>query len=441
VRGRAGLTLALVVSAALAGCVKPSDGIISSTPQTKQRIEVALTEGRVSDALRIAVGYERQVPGPASWALTGRALWRLGSMSTAEAFHRRSASDGHPEGRLGLARALAARGEYDAALEMAAPTVAVAQMAERAGRFVGGVHSRLGDPAAAATVFERAAAAASGEAAARLLAMAEVSRRLAESRPGAPHHGGWTGTAGHAVTEMVDGTAWVHAEIGGVSARLRLDPLHWRSSVTPEFALRIGEASVARELTLPIALGDIRSTAALAVRAASAGDGVLGFDILSDLRWIWSPATGSFYVGSATSSPEEALFQRDLAVTHWVSARTVVDGLSVQLLLVPRIGAGPEVATADASGPTTIVPTAAARVTGDTRAPVPPTLRVLTRVGGWQAELTFDLSPEMGAIGQVPLSTPIVLGADFVRRWSWRWSPLSRQLALVDLDAIGDTRR
>jgi hypothetical protein len=64
----------------------------------------------------------------------------------------------------------------------------------------------------------------------------------------------------------------------------------------------------------------------------------------------------------------------------------------------------------------------------------------LTRVGAWGGEFDYRVVSEIGSAGQVPLSAPVALGDDFARNWSWRWSPGSRQLALIELTAAGDTR-
>ncbi len=417
--------------ATAAACARPSVGINSPTAATERRIEAALREGRITEARDVAIGYERRLPGPASWSLLGRASWRLGEVAPAEEFHRRAARDGHPEGLLGLARVLAARGEYAAALEVAAPTLRVGQMAGRAASFVGGLYWRTGDVAAAADTFEYGAAAAGGETATRLAALATAVRRV--------ENGGeairWRGSAGAASTEVADGATWVRADIGGTAARLRVDPMRWRSSVTPQFAARLGAEVEDRELVQPVSLAGIAARRVpLAILGADLGDGVLGFDLLVDLRWRWSPVTGALFVGRADSREESAVFQHALATTHWVGVRTIVDGLALQLLLVPRIGARAEVASVARDGVATISATARRRQGHDGDAVLAgETVPLLTRIGGWQSVFDYQVVPETGSQGQVPLSSPVTLGAAFVRGWVWRWSPDSRQLALIEV--------
>jgi len=417
-------------------CATPSIGGNSSTIATERRIEEALRDGRVVEARDLAVEYERRIPGSAAWSLLGRALWRLGELDQAEEFHRRAAGDGHPEGLLGMARMLAARGEYAEALELARSTLEVAGMTERAARFVGGLYWRTGDSESAADTFELGAAAASGESAAQLVDLVTSVRKAA----GGGSALGWTGPAGAAATELIDGDTWVLAEIGGTQARLRLDPMRWRSSVTPQFAARIGAEIATRELARPVAVAGLRSAMVpLAVRDTAVGDGVLGFDLLADLRWRWSPASGEFFVGTAGNRDEVTEFQQGLASTHWVSVRTILDGLAMQPVLVPRIGPRPQVATIARDGLATISLGTARRLLGDTDMAGGEELRLLTRVGGWQAEFAYRVVPETGSMGQVPLSVPVALGAEFARRWVWRWSPGDRQLALIELRVVGDT--
>lgn len=388
----------------------------------------------MSDAYQIAIDYERRVPGPEAWSYMGRALWRLGALTAAEAFHRRAARDGHPEGRLGVARALAARGDFAAAAELAAPTVDVEEMTVRAGRFLGGLYWQLGDPAAAAAAFARASGAATDEMAVQLAALGTAVLAAAGVTPRR-----WEGAAATATTEQVDGTTWLDAQIAGEPARLRLDPLASRSSVTPQFVARLGLDAGTRHLALRMALGDVAATVPLAVRELEFGDGVLSFDLLADLRWIWSPASGAFFVGPDDNRAAARGFQRDLAFTHWVTARSVVDGLGLQLLLVPRLGARPAVATATTRGIGTISPRAAETASGAAVA-VGDEVLLRTRVGGWDAELAFRVVHEMGAVSETPLAPPVVLGADFAERWDWRWSPTSRQLGLIDRAARGSHR-
>jgi len=205
-------------------CAKPSAGINSTARVTEARIEAALRSGHVSEARDLAVQYERRLPGPTSWSLLGRALWRLGEMAQAEEFHRRAAGDGNPEGLLGLARVLAVRGKYTAALELARPTLQVEEMSGRAAHFVGGLYWRTGDTEAAGDTFEYGADMASGEDAAQLAALAAAVREVA----GGGRRIAWAGPAMAAATESVDGITWVLAEIGGTHARLRFDPMRWR---------------------------------------------------------------------------------------------------------------------------------------------------------------------------------------------------------------------
>jgi len=173
----------------------------------------------------------------------------------------------------------------------------------------------------------------------------------------------------------------------------------------------------------------------LAVADTELGDGVLGFDVLVDLRWLWTPASGELFIGTADDRAEGAEFQRALANTHWVGVRTVLDGLALQLLLVPRIGPRPEVAAIGRNGVATISSTAVRRVLRDGDPVIGEELSLLTRVGGWQAHFDYQVVPETGSVGQVPLSVPVTLGAEFAGNWTWRWSPGSRQLALIELAA------
>lgn len=410
-------------------CAQRSTGINGPTLATETSIEAALRDGRVAEARDIALGHERRDPGPVSWSLLGRALWRLGDLDAAEEFHRRAAGDGNYEGRLGLARALATRGEYAEALEMARPTLEIEEIADRAAWFVGGLYWRIGEADAAADTFERGAARATGENAARLAALAQVVRE-ADGQGQAIE---WAGRVSQTPTELVDGATWVLAEIDGSQALLRFDPMRWRSSVTPEFAARVGGQVAARELARPMRIAGLAATRVpLAVIDTAGGDGVLGFDLLVDLRWLWSPASGELLLGTAGSRSEEVGFQRALARTHWVGIRTILDGLALQLVLVPRIGARPEVASIAPDGVARISPEAAHRVLRNGDPVVGEELRLLTRVGGWQSEFNYRVVPETASTGQVPLPAPVTLGAEFALNWIWRWLPGSRQMALIE---------
>jgi hypothetical protein len=430
------VALILLCATVLAGtvggssCAKPSVTFNSSARATERRIEAALRGGRIGQARDIAVEYERRIPGPESWSLLGRALWRLGEMAAAEGFHRRAARDGHPEGQLGMARAFAARGKYAAALELARPTLQIEKMTERAARFVGGLYWRTGDAKAAADTFEHGASAASGAQAAQLVALAASIREIAgRGRPV-----DWTGSELAAATELVDGVTWVLAEIGGTQARLQVDPMRWRSSVTPQFAARIGVEIDARELARPMAVAGLTATMVpLAVIDAEFGDGVLGFDLLVDLRWRWSPASGVLFMGASDTRGEEIEFQRALASTHWLSVRTVLDGLAMQLILAPRIGPRPEMASLARDGVATVSAAVLRRLGRSDDLVLGQELRLLTRVGGWQAEFDYRVVPATGSLGQVPLPVGVTLGAEFAHNWTWRWSPGSRQLALIEV--------
>ena len=206
----------LLGAAGATSCARPAVGINAPVRETERRIETALREGRASEARDLAVEYERRIPGPESWSLLGRALWRLGELAQAEEFVRRAAGDGHPEGMLGMARVLAARGKFSAALELARPTLEVEVLTERAAWFVGALYWRTGDTQAAADTFLRGAEAASGEDAARLASLAAAVRPI-EGGGGRPLD--WTGQATAAATELVDGVTWVLAEIDGTKAQ------------------------------------------------------------------------------------------------------------------------------------------------------------------------------------------------------------------------------
>ena len=311
-------------------------------------------------------------------------------------------------------------------------------MAERAARFAGGLHWRLGESRAAADTFEIGAAAASGESAAQLAALAMAVREASE-------HGAeprWTGSAGAAATELVDDETWVVAEIDGTLARLRFDPMRWRSSVTPQFAARLGIRIAAREFASPVEFAGVSaSSVPLAVLDTQLGDGVLGFDLLADLRWLWSPESGDLVVGTANDRDEGKEFQQALANTHWVTVRTIVDGLATQLVLVPRIGPRPEMASISPDGQATVSATAAERLPLENEPVLGQQLRLLTRVGGWRAEFDYQVVPDTGSIGQVPLAVPVALGTEFARSWTWRWSPADRQLALIEHLPEGATGR
>ncbi|NKB87583.1 MAG: hypothetical protein GKS06_05130 [Acidobacteria bacterium] len=410
---------------AASGCARPATGANAATPQTENRIEQALQTGDVVTALGVAQDYERRVPGPEAWSYMGRALWRLGELQRAEGFHRRSAGDAHPEGQLGLARALAARGEFEAALELADPSLAVGSMSSRAASFVGSISWRLLRPAAAAEQFERGAATATAETARRLNRWAHLLR---EAPAGA---WAWRGTAGVVPTALENGSTWAEVRIGGHAARLRVDPYAWRSSITPTFADRAGLSTESQIDALHVQLGGIEAMVPMRRSPEGEGDGVLGFDVLSRVRWMWTPTSGYLLVGVAGDEAEEVLFQRDLERTHWVHARVIIDGLDAQLVVFPRVGARPVAATLAFVGANTVATHTAVAVTEREALALGETVELLTRVGGWSDSVAYRVGPEMMAARQVPIATPVVFGAEFTSGWTWRWSPSARQLAMI----------
>jgi len=229
--------------------------------------------------------------------------------------------------------------------------------------------------------------------------------------------------------------------VGSTSAWLRFDPMRWRSSLTPQFAARIGADPGTRELVRSLGVADLTAPAIPfsiqePVAPGGGADGVLGFDLLAELRWSWTPATGALVMGTATARAEGVVFQSDLPQTHWAAVRTPIDGLGMQLMLTPRIEARPEFASVGSDPGGVMSLAAVRRAYPEATVAVGEERRMRTRVGGWDEELVYRVAPEAGSEKELPIVTRVLLGADFARRWTWRWSPVGRQLALVELPSL-----
>lgn len=425
------------VAAALPGCVRPAAGINDPNISTEARIERALAEGRSDSALAAALAYERAVPGPQAFAWLGRALWRSGRLVEAEQYHRRANSQGSAEGRLGLARALASRGKLQEAAALTAEVVDVEGMRIRARRFAAALAWQRGEPAQAAEHLRAAAEAALGEEKAHLeqlaAVVAEVGPASGETTPV-----GWSGAASRLEGELIDGDTWVTATVAGQAVRLRIDPFRWRSQLSRQFAASRGVAPGAVEIGMPLALGGLEAPLVAwqvvdpGPGTAVGAEGVLGFDVLAGLRWIWWPQSGVLELGRRGVQEEAAAFRQQLPRSHWVGVRTIFDGLAAQLIVLPRVGTAVVAATPSTRSPFQITSEQASRSLRDPGATPGPTAMLLTRVGAWGQEVEYAVTPAAAGLGQVPVSTPVLLGAEFVRGWGWRWSPEDRQLALIE---------
>ena len=276
------------------GCAGVAPDINNAAIVVQSEIRALLDAGEITVALARATSYERRSPGPESWSLLGRALWRSGELLEAESFYRRAASAGSTEGTLGLARAAAALGRFDEARSLAEQLAADERTHPEALRVLAAVAWRRGNSVLAAEHLS-AAAEASRDAAlrARLSTAAAAAATMPQNSDGPVIL--WRGSAGTVPLERDStGAPIVVVQMGGVAARLRLSLLSPRSTLSPELVGRVGlvvhgDSAGGGHAVAPVELGGVEATAVpFVLQPLDGAEGELGFDVISTLDWeLW----------------------------------------------------------------------------------------------------------------------------------------------------------
>ncbi len=386
-------------------------------------IERALAQDDLDDALQLAQAYERRVPGPDAAGALGRVLWRSGALLQAEALFRRSAAGGDPEGRLGLARALASRGQQEEAVELATPLLEIASTRRGAARLLAAIAWARGDGAAAAARLRVAAEDAGAE------------RALADALDAAAA-GGWQGRqASVPLAATGEGVPLLEARAAGRRVRLALALDARRSWLAPEAAAAggAGDGSVA-VLDLELSAGLTYRSAILQVRepdegqAARAIDGALGFDLLSLAVWEVDLVAGRLLL-APPGAAEPDLTRPPLRRTQWLQARVLRDGVAAQLLVMPRVDGRVVTAAIDLGARTLLDRRVAASwlAPGQTL-PEGPLLREV-RFGAWRQGVQVQVADLSGRAHGGAVAPQAVLGRDLLEGWRLRWLPSRRELS------------
>ncbi len=433
------------------GCAGVAPDINNAAIVVQSEIRALLDAGEITVALARATSYERRSPGPESWSLLGRALWRSGELLEAESFYRRAASAGSTEGTLGLARAAAALGRFDEARSLAEQLAADERTHPEALRVLAAVAWRRGNSVLAAEHLS-AAAEASRDAAlrARLSTAAAAAATMPQNSDGPVIL--WRGSAGTVPLERDStGAPIVVVQMGGVAARLRLSLLSPRSTLSPELFGRVGlvvhgDSAGGGHAVAPVELGGVEATAVpFVLQPLDGAEGELGFDVISTLDWeLWlsddrmvvRPPHAGLPAGIGNPGPGEFL-ERPM---HWVDVRVPVDGLDAQLLLLPRLSSVAVAAGIDLWGPSRISEGGLARATVHLAESVDQqpdgVVSLVTRLGGFGARVAYRLESSRDALaGSTSVVPQAVLGAEFAHAWGLRWSSERRQLSLIVLDA------
>ncbi len=433
------------------GCAGVAPDINNAAIVVQSEIRALLDAGEITVALARATSYERRSPGPESWSLLGRALWRSGELLEAESFYRRAASAGSTEGTLGLARAAAALGRFDEARSLAEQLAADERTHPEALRVLAAVAWRRGNSVLAAEHLS-AAAEASRDAAlrARLSTAAAAAATMPQNSDGPVIL--WRGSAGTVPLERDStGAPIVVVQMGGVAARLRLSLLSPRSTLSPELVGRVGlvvhgDSAGGGHAVAPVELGGVEATAVpFVLQPLDGAEGELGFDVISTLDWeLWlsddrmvvRPPHAGLPAGIGNPGPGEFL-ERPM---HWVDVRVPVDGLDAQLLLLPRLSSVAVAAGIDLWGPSRISEGGLARATVHLAESVDQqpdgVVSLVTRLGGFGARVAYRLESSRDALaGSTSVVPQAVLGAEFAHAWGLRWSSERRQLSLIVLDA------
>ncbi len=431
------------------GCAGAGAGINSTAIIVESEIRALLEAGEISAALTRAVSYERRSPGPLSWGLLGRALWRSGELLEAESYHRRAARSGAAEGLLGQARAAAARGRLEAARLLAEQAMADDPTRARALRLLAAIGWVQGDSAIAADYLSAAAEASDDDATRAYLETRAAVAATVPSNPGETPIL-WSGAGGTLPLERgAAGEPIVVARMGDTTARLRLSLSSSHSTLSPRLVGRVGlvvhgSPDAGGVAVTPVALGRLSAPAIpFVLEPVEGADGELGFDVLSTFGWeLWlrdermvvsrpTQATASTIARPRSNESAEQVY--------WIEVRMPVDGLQTQLLLLPRLSTVSVAAALDLGGASRISYGGLALAT--VHDPEPTARRaeasvvLSTRLGGFRTEHAYRIEPRFETLVGSGLVTPqSVLGADFARSWGLRWSPKQRQLVLLGLD-------
>lgn len=315
-------------------------------------IRQLLEEDRVRQALPDARELARRYGGARSQVLLGWAQWRNGDLAAAERSFRSPAEGGLPDAEAGLAHVLAARLEWQRAVELAESAAGSESSESAALAVLASAAWWQGDAAAAAAALRawsrtQAAAAVRGA----LQGMAGAVGDLA----GPPNS-----IRGEADTVELDEGGGLRVGVADRSLRFRFDPAVGQTRLSPEVAAALGlsvhggrpeaEATAAtmplfalRQAACPeIRIGDtvVRHLVVGVGPAPEGFDGVLGGDLLVRLRWSLRPDTRLLAVGppEVGRRVETLVAGRGTEVLAWMGARVVVRALGVQLLFYPRVG-------------------------------------------------------------------------------------------------------
>lgn len=312
-----------------------------------------LDTDRVREALEEARDLARRYPGIRSRVLLGRAQWRNGELARAERSLRAAAENGVPAAAAGLADVLAARGDWQRAVELAESALGSIR-AEREARAV----------LTSAAWWRREAAATSRglRAWSRVESGTAVPRALAAMALAIDDlEGPALRIEGEPGTVRLGADGGVPVVLAGRSLRFRLDPAAGQTRVSPDTAGAAGlsvrrggrpEGGPSRR-ALPIfaleqaacpelRIGDtvLRHLVVGVAPVPDGFDGVLGADLLARLRWSLRPDADLLAVGppDAGRRVERLVAERETSVLAWLGARVAVRALGVQLLFYPRVG-------------------------------------------------------------------------------------------------------
>lgn len=404
--------LALLSLLVPAGCTPRRDALNTQLPVVEAAVDDRLARDRLGEAEPIARDLESRLPGVDTYALLGRVLWRTGRLLEAEAYHRRSAQDGQPEGLLGMAHAAVARDELPAAERRLERLLEVAEVADRAARLQAAVALRRGDAAGAGRLLQGAS---------ELVDNPRVDLDRAEARAletlDAPY-GRWLGSPGR--LEVASGDR-VRATLDGRPVRAQLSLLAGRSSV----ATRLGTAEEGGVMAATLGLGGMAAAGVFRVEELPADvDLRVGFDLLSRLHWALDLESGSLEIAPTERALPTPL---DLPRTHWVAVRTPRNGLAVQLLAMPRLRARVRATALDLGGESRIDERTATGLGFEGEGTI---VDVEVRIGGWQGSVRVDVTDLYPLARDGAVAPRAVLGREMLADWRLSWSPGRMQLAM-----------